>query len=62
MVELWDISLILSPSWVMVNIRTCRILLCVSALSAQLYETCALYRSLYDEQVRSANENGKETA
>ena len=29
---------------------------------AQLYETCALYRSLYDEQVRSANENGKETA
>ena len=29
---------------------------------ADLYETCALYRSLYDEQVRSADENGKETA
>lgn len=28
---------------------------------AQLYETCALYRSLYDEQVRNAAENGKET-
>lgn len=29
---------------------------------ADLYETCALYRSLYDEQVRSAAENGKETS
>ncbi|MBR1998262.1 MAG: ABC transporter ATP-binding protein [Akkermansia sp.] len=27
---------------------------------AQLYENCMLYRSLYDEQVRSAKENGKE--
>lgn len=28
---------------------------------AELYENCALYRSLYDEQVRSAKEEGKET-
>jgi subfamily B ATP-binding cassette protein MsbA len=27
----------------------------------QLYETSALYRSLYDEQVRNAADNGKET-
>lgn len=29
---------------------------------AELYETCALYKSLYDEQVRSADESGKENA
>ncbi|MBQ1961016.1 MAG: ABC transporter ATP-binding protein, partial [Akkermansia sp.] len=28
---------------------------------AELYETSALYRSLYDEQVRSAAQDGKET-
>lgn len=28
----------------------------------ELYETCALYKSLYDEQVRSAVEAGKESA
>ena len=27
---------------------------------AQLYEHCMLYRSLYDEQVRAAKDNGKE--
>ncbi len=29
---------------------------------AELYESSALYRSLYDEQVRSAKEDGKETS
>ena len=29
---------------------------------AELYEQCMLYRSLYDEQVRTATETGKESS